>query len=78
MLNGNGSICTQCNLLVAFLLEIKLVENVWRVLCAFTGSVHLARVITLDTALLITAKRIPGEIRVLVLEVLLCTVSLLR
>lgn len=61
------------------LVEFELVEHVWRVVgAALASCVHLAGVVPLDAALLITPKCIPGQIRVLVVEIALGTVCLLR
>lgn len=60
------------------LVELEFIKHIRRVVSAtLTTCVHLARIIPLHTALLVPPKGIARQIRVFILEVLLCAVCLL-
>lgn len=61
------------------LAELEFIEHIWRVLgAALARRVHLAGVISLDTALLVTAKSIPSQVGILVVEIALGAIRLFR
>ena len=59
------------------LVEFKIIVHICRVL-ATSLAVHLARVVSLDPALLVAAEGVAGQIRVLLVQVVLGLVGLFR
>lgn len=59
------------------LIELEIIVHIGRVLAA-SLAVHLTRVIALDPSLLVAAKRVAGQIRVLLVQVVFGLVGLFR
>ena len=61
------------------LVELEVIIHVCRVFCSsFAACGHFVRIVFLDPALLVPPKGIPGQIRVLVVEIPLGLVCLFR